>query len=310
MRARWLAFGARGRQISGSDQTIALSDGRTLGFQTLGDPEGPALMYFHGTPGSRLMLSPEDPIIQSLGAHVVMPDRPGYGMSDPKPDRTLLDWPQDVVELADHLGIGTFAVAGESGGSPHALACAAARPERVFVALLLSCPSPANERGITKGMGFAQRMGLAIERYAPWVPRWISRHNYAAFKKDPEGFLDGLAAQLSAPDSALLKQAAYRSAILRDLGEAYRQGPEGHVVDGPLTMSSRSWGFDLSAVSIPVFLWQGEADNLVAPGMGRYLARELPRATYYTVPDAGHLLSDHPRVIEQMRAALDSVLQG
>ena len=39
------------------DQTITLSDGRSMGFQRLGDPDGSPLFFFHGTPGSRLVFS-------------------------------------------------------------------------------------------------------------------------------------------------------------------------------------------------------------------------------------------------------------
>jgi len=43
-------------------------------------------------------------------------DRPGFGLSDYKEDRTLLGWPNDVQELADYLKIEKFAVMGCSGG--------------------------------------------------------------------------------------------------------------------------------------------------------------------------------------------------
>ena len=35
-------------------------------------------------------------------------DRPGHGLSDFQPERTLLDWPEDVAALADHLEIRTI----------------------------------------------------------------------------------------------------------------------------------------------------------------------------------------------------------
>jgi pimeloyl-ACP methyl ester carboxylesterase len=281
-----------------------LADGRLLGFQSLGDSSGRALFFFHGTPGSRLTLSPDDLIVRSLGARIIVPDRPGYGISDPKPDRSLVDWPKDVVELADQLDIGSFAVAGESGGGPHALACAFCYPRRVTMALLLSSPSPASFKGATQGMCPGNRIGLTLNRYAPWLAQWMTRRAASAFRKDPQRFLDALVTQMAPPDKTLLQNASFRSAILRDLREAYKQGGEGHFIDGQLAMTSRGWGFSLSSISVPVFLWHGDVDTVVTRNMADYLTRQLPRSKCQYVHHAGHLLTEHPDVIKQMRAVL------
>jgi len=51
------------------------------------------------------------------GLHLIAPDRPGYGLSDFYPrGRTIADYPDDVVALADSLGVDRFAVFGASGG--------------------------------------------------------------------------------------------------------------------------------------------------------------------------------------------------
>lgn len=105
--------------MESSGHVAVLPDGRKLGYTEIGDPEGSALFYFHGTPGSRLEISSEDLFARALGHHrLVMPERPGYGESDPKSDRTLPGWADDVAALADHLGISRFAVSGSSGGGP------------------------------------------------------------------------------------------------------------------------------------------------------------------------------------------------
>jgi pimeloyl-ACP methyl ester carboxylesterase len=49
----------------------------------------------------------------------IAPDRPGLGLSDLKRGRKILDWPADVIELADALQIARFAVVGISGGGPY-----------------------------------------------------------------------------------------------------------------------------------------------------------------------------------------------
>jgi pimeloyl-ACP methyl ester carboxylesterase len=265
------------------------------------------LFFFHGTPGSRLEFSSDDLIIKPPGVHFITPERPGYGISDPKPDRELVDWPNDVLELADHLGIDSFAVAGESGGCPHALACAYRCPDRVTMALLLASPCPADFPGATKGMSLGNRLGFVINRYAPWLVRRMMRGYADAFKKDPERFVDDMAAQVSAPDKALLMKESYRNAIIRGLHEAYRQGSDGQILDVQLIAASRGWGFRFSEISVPVFMWYGEEDTLVSRNMAERLGRELPQCTFYYVPQAGHLLSDHPEVIKQFRSALSGI---
>lgn len=285
-------------------QSITLSDGRSLGFQTMGNRDGCPLFFFHGTPGSRLVLAPNDAIAQIPGLYLVLPERPGYGFSDPQPRRTLLDWPNDVAELADHLGLDSFAVAGESGGGPHALACAYRLADRVTKALVLSSPSPADFKGARRGMAMGNRFGLLLGRYAPWLVRGMIRSYASAFEKDPEGFIDALAKQMAPSDQALLATESFRQAIIRDLREAYRQGSEGHALDGELAMTSRSWGFSLREITLPIFLWHGEEDTLVSMAMAAYLAREIPACKSSIVAGAGHLLTEVPEVVAEVEQVM------
>ena len=59
------------------NQSITLSDGGSLGFQCLGDPNGRPLFFFHGSPGSRLVLSDDDLLAQIPGVRLIVPERPG-----------------------------------------------------------------------------------------------------------------------------------------------------------------------------------------------------------------------------------------
>jgi pimeloyl-ACP methyl ester carboxylesterase len=117
---------------------ITFRDGRTLAYAEYGDPDGKLVFYFHGTPGSRLEHHSDDAIARERGARIITADRPGYGHSDFQPHRTFLDWPDDVVQLADALEIERFAVCGWSGGTPHAAACAYKIPDRLTNVCLFS----------------------------------------------------------------------------------------------------------------------------------------------------------------------------
>ena len=89
-----------------------------------------ALLFFHGTPGARLMARFADPIARRHGIRIVAPERPGYGLSDVQPGRSIAQWPDDVAALADSLGLERFALAGVSGGAPYVAAYAHRMPRR------------------------------------------------------------------------------------------------------------------------------------------------------------------------------------
>ena len=97
--------------------TIRLTDGRTLGYTEYGNPAGPVLFYCHGHPGSRLEAQLLAEPATKHGLRLIGIDRPGMGLSQYQRRRRVRDWPHDVVQLADRLGIDSFAVAGFSGGA-------------------------------------------------------------------------------------------------------------------------------------------------------------------------------------------------
>ena len=119
-----ILFVHRGISMHAENQTFTLADGRALGFAEYGNPNGKPLFYFHGHPGSRFEARYLE---NSETARIIGVDRPGLGLSTYKAGRKILDWPDDIAELANSLGIARFAVAGFSGGGPYALACAYTR---------------------------------------------------------------------------------------------------------------------------------------------------------------------------------------
>ncbi len=98
-----------------SGQTLSLRDGRRLGYGEYGKPDGEPGFYFHGHPGSRLEPQFADEAAADAGVRIIALDRPGYGLSDFQPHRTILDWPRDVGEAADMLGLDRFSVLGSLG---------------------------------------------------------------------------------------------------------------------------------------------------------------------------------------------------
>ena len=74
-----------------------LTGGRRLGYAEYGDPSGPLVLWFHGTPGGRRQF----PLLgrraaEELGLRVVLVERPGSGLSDPHPYQAVADWAADM----------------------------------------------------------------------------------------------------------------------------------------------------------------------------------------------------------------------
>ena len=154
-----------------AESVVHLKGGRRLAYATYGVAEGIPVIALHGLPGSRLQYYPDDAITAAANVCLIVPDRPGYGFSDPLPERRVVDWAADVATLADTLGIRRFRVLGLSGGGPYALACAATLRDRVVRVSLVSALGPLDTPESTVGMMLPNRVLLRLVRRAPAIVR-------------------------------------------------------------------------------------------------------------------------------------------
>jgi pimeloyl-ACP methyl ester carboxylesterase len=281
---------------------VRLPDGRAIGYEEFGVPDGEPCFYFHGHPGSRLEARFAESAAAAAGVRLVALDRPGYGRSDFKEGRSILDWPDDVALVADARGIDRFLVVGGSGGGPYALACAYKMPDRVVRAGVISGVGPYDVPGITKGMRWQNRVGFRWGARWPALARFLMRSMANGIRERPDRTLDALVNAMSPADSAVARRPEVRALLGDIVAEAFRQGSAGAAWD--VVLLGRPWGFSLRDIRPTVYLWQGEADVLVPPGMGRYQAGQLPDCRAWFLPGEGHLLViDH---IDEVIAALGS----
>jgi pimeloyl-ACP methyl ester carboxylesterase len=280
----------------GSSRQVRLADGRELGYDEIGDLSGSPIFFFHGFGSSRVVRHPDDYIAAALGIRMIAVDRPGIGLSTGQPGRRLLDWPADVRQLADAMGLARFGIVAWSGGGPYALACAWSMPERVSVVGLISAAAPLTGVRDPDYTYRTHRVATRAADYAPWMIR-IAMWRWARGQRaDPERHLDEAIESMVEADRAVLDDPQLRAVMLANGIELYRQGGRG-LYDEALVMA-RPWGFPLEGISVPVFLWHGEADITVPVGMGRHIARTIPhcRATFFP-GEAHHLLYDRWREI-------------
>jgi pimeloyl-ACP methyl ester carboxylesterase len=270
------------------DGTFHLADGRTLGYAEQGDPEGRPVLMFHGLPGSRLTRHPDGRIAERLGLRVITFDRPGIGLSTPKPGRGFLDWAGDVAEFADAHELDRFGVIGWSGGTPYALATGHVLPERVEQVVLVAPVVPLFGTRFRHSLSPALRRRARVGRALPWLV-WVTIVVEARmFRRDPERALERAFAKAPASDRRVLEEPALRESLIASRREAYRQGPTRVLEDALLYL--RPWDFDPAAVRTPVRLWHGEDDATLAPAMGRYLAEVLADCEATFVAGEGHMI--------------------
>nr|WP_243704907.1 alpha/beta hydrolase [Micromonospora sp. KC723] len=276
-----------------------------MAYEVTGAPDGFPVFLMHGTPGSRRGPKPRSIVLYRMGVRLIAYDRPGYGDSERREGRDVADAARDVEAIADQLNLTRFAIAGRSGGGPHALACAAdgaLRGRVARVAVLVSfAPADAARLDWFAGMngdnvrGFGGREDHDTATMIAQIRRRAAR-----VAEDPRFLLEELMVQMSAADRRAINDAALRRLIADTYEEALRAGPYGWIDD--VLALRRSWKFDLGAIDTartPVRLWHGAEDTFAPVGHARWLAGQIPGAEIEVQPGAAHFdaVEELPRVL-------------
>jgi pimeloyl-ACP methyl ester carboxylesterase len=279
----------RTERMSKLNQQLQLFDGRFLGYDEHGPPNGSTIFYFHGSPSTRLEwnLFASEGLAEKLNMRVIAPDRPGLGRSDFQPGRRIGDWPADVIALADHLGLTRFAILGYSGGGPYAAACALKIPERLTRVGIVSGTGPFNEPGLSSGINPASLRFMQLARTKPRISRIAVRLMGFGAHYAPRFLIKQAIAALPAPDQAMLARPEFRRRFIAMVREALRGGPRGAQCDTALMVSP--WDFRPQDIRVAVHLWHGEADANAPFAMGRYVTAAIPNSRLSSYPDEGHL---------------------
>jgi pimeloyl-ACP methyl ester carboxylesterase len=250
------------------------------------------VVFWHGgTPNTGL---PPEPLLAqaaSLGLRFVGADRPGYGGTTRDPDASVADAVPDVLAVADAVGAVRFAVLGHSGGGPRALACAALAGDRLRIAAAISSPAPVGAPGLDRFAGMAG--GIVREQEAATAGREALLAVLETGEFDETAFTPGDLAALGGP------WGWFQSVV----AAALEQGLDAEADD--LLAAARPWGFDLTAIAVPVLLLHGGADRMVPVGHARAIAARVPTADLRVVPGAGHIdvLVEAPSVLRAIRDA-------
>lgn len=275
----------------GVETNVQMADGRMVHVYDSAEPNDPialTVFWHHGTPQTGLPPEPLPAAASAQRIRWVGHDRPGYGTSSSFRGRDVAAAAADVAAIADHLGIAQFAVAGVSGGGPHALACAALLPHRVQAIVCVAGTAPYEAPGLDWYRGMvesnAAELRAAAEGRAPLLAHLAGEHDL-----DPDMF---------APADLDALGGTYGPWLRSTTAAALAGAPDGHVDDDLALVNP--WGFAVADIRRPVLVVHGEHDRLVPTAHARWLADHCPAADLRLYPDDGHI-----SIIGRLAAAMD-----
>ncbi len=260
-------------------ESIPLSGNRTLSYVEFGPADGTPILYFHGFPGSHqdihLFKGPE--LAETYHLRLIAVDRPGYGNSGSLPDRTLVDWPDDIQQLVTSLGLESFSILAYSGGGPFALACAHANLEGLNKIVIVSGMGPADAPEAKKGSAML----------IPKAPKLILKGMNKMVAEKPEKLEENMRKGFPEVDLAILELPEVNKALNQTLREAFSSGYLGALEDA--LIYKKEWGFELSEIDKEIILWHGDKDENVKIETARYVAEQLPNCQKTLESEEGHL---------------------
>ncbi len=271
-----------------SNEVLTLDDGRRLEVATMGDPSAPTVFYHHGTPGAASFVRENAILLEHADLFFVTVSRAGYGASDRRAGRRVVDCVDDARAALAHLGRATYVAYGHSGGGPHALACAAL-DERCSGALSLAGVAPYAE-GFDWTAGMAEEnveeFRLALEGGEAYVAM-LEAARSIFLEATPDTVVELLGGLLPPVDRAALAPLEVRQIFVDGLVEGFAEGYWGFHDDDRAFLGD--WGFDPAAIATPVAVWFGDADTMVPPTHGEWLVGHVAGATRRFAPGEGHL---------------------
>jgi pimeloyl-ACP methyl ester carboxylesterase len=270
-------------------QMVQAPDGRQLEVVSAGPEDGRCFLFHSGTPSAAAAYPPLVAQLAKRGLRLVTFSRPGYAASSAMHGRGVGDVATDVQAVMDALKIGSFFCAGQSGGGPHALACAALLPDRVLATASLAGVAPWGAEGLDwlSGMGpeNLEEFGAALKGQEA-LEAYLEREAAAIHDVRPDDVAASLGGLVSDVDKAALTggYAEYMASVLH---RAVSTGIAGWR-DDDIAFAS-PWGFDLGSIQTPVAVWQGGEDRMVPMPHGAWLAAHIPGAEVHLLPEEGHL---------------------
>ncbi len=261
---------------------VVLPDGRKLGYAEYGVASGNPVLFLHGAPGSSYFHTDLATIAAQNNVRLIAIDRPGYGLSDPQPNRTFLSFADDINALTSSLGMKEFSIIGFSAGSPYPLACAYKFPDSVTKIALAGSLAPMTEPCVMEGMSPTASEIYALAQSNPDE----LRKTFAVVAPSANALFGVMSASAGDWDKKILNARATEFEL--EYTQTLLGGIEGMASD--FILNSGSWGFPINACKTEVHLYTGSLDQNTPPSMTEYLSKKLKNSHLHLFRNEGHFI--------------------
>ena len=280
-----------------------LRDGRELEILDNGINSERAIIFHHGTPGHASAWSPWLEEAALSGVRAISYSRAGYGISDRNEGRTVASNNSDIRELLDSFGIRDFISIGWSGGGPHALATTTLHGSKGAITLAGVGAYGVDDLDFLAGMGpeNEEEFGEALKGEAA-ISAWMDA-NAGAFKNvTGDQVRESFGGLISDADKAVIN-----GEFAEEMATTMRKGLavsfDGWIDDDIAFI--QPWGFDISAIKLPVLIWQGDQDLMVPHAHSYWLEKHIPTAKLTFIPGHGHISIGEKYKPEILKEALE-----
>ena len=286
-----------------------LPDDRTMPYHVFGPETGRVALFIHGMLDGVRLLRLLEPLLFANDICIIAPHRPGFGTA-PACDRPMADLPravaEDILHLADNLGVSTFPVIGHMAGSVHAFELAARGQDRVSTIINVSGGVPIRSIAQLRHMSRRQRTVAYTARFAPAALPLIL---HAGIRQIEYGGVQEFIAALydDAPaDQRSLGNPEIRALVAEGVQFATAQGYQGFQSDSYQVV--RDWSQLVAGSTCPVTLIHGRHDPVVlCQSVEDFAAQQPARMATLIAEQEGQLvLYSRPDILV---GALQRVLQ-
>ncbi|MBV1916377.1 MAG: alpha/beta fold hydrolase [Pseudomonadales bacterium] len=287
--ALWMSVLGNGKQNAEGDidaDFIPLEDGRILSYGDYGPSTGTPVVLFHHLFGSRQDKPDDETLLSRLGIRLIVPERPGRGLTSDTNTLSLLAWADDIRQLMEQLELDRFHVLGLSAGAPFAAACAAVLPQKVISVGILASQMPVDELPGAVKMSMVQRAITSLARRVPSVAHRLLESRYAKLLENPAETLARFKQGTNPADQLLHKDPKIYQVRLQNIHAASTR--PSRIYAQELVTLFRPWGFRLSELKMPVLIWHGKQDDLYPFDHASAMANIIPNCKTLFEDDWGH----------------------